>query len=97
MIVTFKLYITIPEMEEEKVAYFRPGATLGMRLISFVYGESLTFKPLAVRVPEELEREIQEVIEREGLDKATAVRKLLELCIVEWRKQTALICCVMER
>ncbi|MEM3825713.1 MAG: UPF0175 family protein [Candidatus Bathyarchaeia archaeon] len=50
----------------------------------------MTLKPLAVRIPEEIEREIQEVIEQEGLDKATAVRKLLELGIGEWRKQTAL-------
>ena len=50
----------------------------------------MTLKPLAVRIPEEIEREIQEVIEREGLDKATAVRTLLELGIGEWRKQTAL-------
>ncbi|MCS7114434.1 MAG: UPF0175 family protein [Candidatus Bathyarchaeota archaeon] len=50
----------------------------------------LTLKPLAVRIPEEIEKEIQEVIEREGLDKATVVRTLLELGISEWRKQTAL-------
>jgi predicted HTH domain antitoxin len=50
----------------------------------------LTLKPLAVRIPEEIEKEIQEVIKREGLDKATAVRTLLELGIGEWRKQTAL-------
>ncbi|MEM2094547.1 MAG: UPF0175 family protein [Candidatus Bathyarchaeia archaeon] len=47
-------------------------------------------RPLAVRVPEEIEREIQEVVEREGLDKATAVRALLELGIGEWRRQKAL-------
>ena len=50
----------------------------------------MTLKPLAVRIPEEIEKEIQEVVEREGLDKATAVRTLLELGIGEWRKQTAL-------
>jgi predicted HTH domain antitoxin len=50
----------------------------------------LPLKPLAVRIPEEIEKEIQEVIEREGLDKATAVRTLLELGIGEWRRQTAL-------
>ncbi|MEM2971873.1 MAG: UPF0175 family protein [Candidatus Bathyarchaeia archaeon] len=50
----------------------------------------MTLKPLAVRIPEEIEKEIQEVIEREGLDKATVVRTLLELGISEWRKQTAL-------
>ena len=53
-------------------------------------GDCLTLKPLAVRIPEEIEKEIQEMIELEGLDKATAVRALLELGIGEWRKQTAL-------
>jgi len=50
----------------------------------------LTLKPLAVRVPEEIEKEILEVVEREKLDKATAVRTILEMGIAEWRKQTAL-------
>jgi len=43
-----------------------------------------------VRVPEEIEKEILEVVEREKLDKATAVRTILEMGIAEWRKQTAL-------
>lgn len=50
----------------------------------------MTLKPLAVRIPEEIEKEILEVVEREKLDKATAVRTLLEMGIAEWRKQTAL-------
>ncbi len=50
----------------------------------------MTLKPLAVRISEEIEKEIQEVVEREKLDKATVVRTLLEMGIVEWRKQTAL-------
>lgn len=50
----------------------------------------LTLKPLAVRIPEEIEKEILELVEREKLDKATVVRTLLEMGIVEWRKQTAL-------
>lgn len=50
----------------------------------------MTLKPLAVRMPEDLEKEIQEVAEREKLDKATVVRTLLEMGIDEWRKQTAL-------
>ena len=50
----------------------------------------LTLKPLAVRIPAEIEKEILEIIEREKLDKATVVRNLLEMGIVEWRKQTAL-------
>ena len=51
----------------------------------------MTLKPLAVRVPEEIEREILEVVEREKLDKATVVRTLLEMGIAEWRKNTALM------
>ena len=51
---------------------------------------TLTLKPLAVRVPAELEKEILEIIKREKLDKATVVRNLLETGITEWRKQTAL-------
>jgi len=50
----------------------------------------LTLKPLAVRIPAEIEKEILEMVEREKLDKATVVRTLLEMGIVEWRKQTAL-------
>ena len=50
----------------------------------------LTLKPLAVRVPVELEKEISEIIKKEKLDKATVVRNLLETGITEWRKQTAL-------
>ena len=43
-----------------------------------------------MRIPKEIEEEILKVVEREKLDKATAVRTLLELGIVEWRKQAAL-------
>ena len=50
----------------------------------------LTLKPLAVRVPAELEKEIIEITQKEKLDKATVVRNLLEIGINEWRKQTAL-------
>lgn len=50
----------------------------------------LTLKPLAVRVPVELDEEITEIIKKEKLDKATVVRNLLETGITEWRKQTAL-------
>jgi hypothetical protein len=49
---------------------------------------NLTHKPLAVRVPDELDHEIAEVIRREKLDKATVVRNLLEKGIIGWRKQT---------
>jgi predicted HTH domain antitoxin len=50
----------------------------------------LTLKPLAVRVPEEVERMIREIVEAEGLDKARVVRSLLELGIAEWRRRRAL-------
>ena len=50
----------------------------------------MTLKPLAVRIPAEIEKEILEIIEQKKLDKATVVRNLLEMGIVEWRKQTAL-------
>ncbi len=64
---------------------------LCMQMIPIVYCErDLTLKPLAVRVPAELEREISEIIKKEKLDKATVVRNLLETGITEWRKQTAL-------
>jgi len=50
----------------------------------------MTLKPLAVRVPAELDKEISEIIKKEKLDKATVVRNLLETGINEWRKQTAI-------
>ena len=50
----------------------------------------MTLKPLAVRIPAEVEKEILEMVEHEKLDKATVVRTLIEMGIVEWRKQTAL-------
>ena len=50
----------------------------------------MTLKPIAVRIPEETEKEIHEIVEHEGVDKATAVRTLLKIGIAEWRKQTAL-------
>jgi predicted HTH domain antitoxin len=50
----------------------------------------MTLKPLAVRVPSEVEQEISEIVEEEKVDKATVVRNLLEMGLAEWRKQTAL-------
>lgn len=50
----------------------------------------MTQKPIATRIPEELEREIREVMLLEKTDKATAVRKILEIGIDEWRKRYAL-------
>jgi len=53
-------------------------------------GEGLTLKALAVRIPEEIEKEILEIADQEGLDKASVVRTLLKKGIEEWRKETAL-------
>ena len=50
----------------------------------------MPLKPLAVRVPAELDEEISEIIKKEKLDKATVVRNLLEIGITQWRKQTAI-------
>jgi len=50
----------------------------------------LTLKPLAVRVPAELDKEISEIIKKEKTDKATVVRNLLETGVTEWRKQSAI-------
>jgi predicted HTH domain antitoxin len=50
----------------------------------------LTPKPLTVKVPAEIQEEITAITKEEKLDKATAVRRLLEIGIAEWRKQTAL-------
>lgn len=61
-----------------------------MQLTSVVYVNGMTLKPLAVRIPLNVEKEIKEITEQEKQDKATTVRNLLELGIAEWRKQTAL-------
>lgn len=61
-----------------------------MRTLPIVYGDALTLKALAVRIPEEIERDIKEMAERERLDKATAVRALLQSGIEEWRRRSAL-------
>ncbi|TDA29346.1 MAG: hypothetical protein DSO04_07860 [Hadesarchaea archaeon] len=47
-------------------------------------------KPLGARVPEEVERYLKEFMKTEGVDKSTAVRKILERGISEWRKERAL-------
>jgi predicted HTH domain antitoxin len=47
-------------------------------------------KPLGARVPEEIERHLVEFMKLEDVDKSTAVRKILERGISEWRKERAL-------
>jgi predicted HTH domain antitoxin len=52
--------------------------------------DTLKLKPLSVRIPEEMEKEILEIAKSKKLDKAKVVRKLIETGIAECRKQTAL-------
>ena len=61
-----------------------------MRLGAFVYEDIMTLKPLAVRIPEDLQKQIAELVMSEKSDKATIVRNLLELGIAEERKNIAL-------
>ncbi|MCP8322407.1 MAG: UPF0175 family protein [archaeon] len=50
----------------------------------------MALKPITTRISEELDREIRDVMIFEKADKATAVRKILEIGIDEWRKRYAL-------
>ena len=50
----------------------------------------MTLRPLATRVPRELEKEIHDVMDFLNVEKAQAVRIILEIGISEWRKKTAL-------
>lgn len=50
----------------------------------------MTLRPLATRVPKEIEKEIHDVMEFLNVGKAQAVRIILESGISEWRKRTAL-------
>ncbi len=50
----------------------------------------MTLRPLATRVPKEIEQEIRDVMDFLKVEKAQAVRMILEIGISEWRKRTAL-------
>jgi predicted HTH domain antitoxin len=50
----------------------------------------MTLRPLATRVPREIEQDIREVTDYMDVEKAQAVRIILEIGISEWRKKTAL-------
>ena len=50
----------------------------------------MTLKPLAVRIPEDLEKQIREIIVIAKADKTAVVRNLLELGVSEWRKNSAI-------
>ena len=45
---------------------------------------------ISVRVPDELETELDAYLEDENLDRSTAVRKLLSGGLEEWRRERAL-------
>jgi predicted HTH domain antitoxin len=50
----------------------------------------MTLRPLATRVPKETESEIREVMDYQNMEKAEAVRMILEIGITEWRKRIAI-------
>jgi predicted HTH domain antitoxin len=50
----------------------------------------MVLRPLATRVPREVEQEIRDVMDSMGMEKAQAVRMILEIGIAEWRRKTAL-------
>jgi len=47
-------------------------------------------KTIATRIPSELEEEIIKFMEEEGLDKSTAIRRILEIGVSEWKKRRAI-------
>ncbi len=47
-------------------------------------------KTIGARVPKEVIRHLSEFMEVEGVDKSTAIRRVLEKGMSEWRKERAL-------
>jgi len=47
-------------------------------------------KTVATRIPSELEEEIIKFMKEEGLDKSTAIRRILEIGVNEWKKKRAI-------
>ncbi len=47
-------------------------------------------KTIATRIPIELEEAILEFMKNEGVDKSTAIRRILEMGISEWKKKRAI-------
>lgn len=60
-----------------------------MQVISLVNEQAMVLRPLATRVPRELEHEIREIMDFLGMEKAQAVRMILEIGVSEWRKRNA--------
>ncbi len=50
---------------------------------------AMTLRPVATRIPQEMDKELREIMDYEKVDKATAVRKIMEIGISEWRKNFA--------
>ncbi len=51
---------------------------------------TMGLRPIASRIPQEMDEELREIMEYEKVDKATAVRKIMEIGISEWRKSFAI-------
>lgn len=47
-------------------------------------------KTIATRIPTELEEEIIRFMKEEGQDKSTAIRRILEIGVSEWKKRRAI-------
>lgn len=47
-------------------------------------------KTVAARIPVELEEEIFRFMKEEGLDKSTAIRRILEIGVGEWKRRKAI-------
>ncbi|MFQ5711780.1 MAG: UPF0175 family protein [Candidatus Geothermarchaeales archaeon] len=47
-------------------------------------------KTIAARIPPELEEEIIKFMEEERLDKSTAIRRILEIGVGEWKRRRAI-------
>ncbi len=50
----------------------------------------MAYSTVAARLPKEDEKRLEFVMEYEGLDKSSAVRKMIEVGLSEWKKQEAL-------
>ncbi|MHA1379428.1 MAG: UPF0175 family protein [Candidatus Helarchaeota archaeon] len=46
-------------------------------------------KNIAARIPKELEDDIEDFMKDKGLDKSSAIRKILEIGLDEWKKSKA--------
>ena len=56
----------------------------------YITNVAYTMGTISTRIPDNLERELEEYFEEERLDRSTAVRKLLSEGLEEWRREQAL-------